>query len=352
MKYPNIINLILFIIFSFYPLVSSAEVQNNSFTRLFIFGDSLSDTGNTSKLFSGLFPKIPPYFKGRLSNGPVWVEHFSQTMNISSEQVFNFAFAGARANQGRFPVPSLDKQVSKYIKWNKNGADPNALYIIWIGANDLINDEDKKNDFQVVSKTSNQIKNQIKVLIHHGAKHFLIPNLPAISLSPFAFEKDAKQKNTKFSEHIGIMTTHYNSLLQQNLNNLTIEYPDVKFIRFDAYLTLKNIMDYASAFGFSNVNQRCNPNGYLNDHLAICNFPDEYLFWDTVHPSAAGHKLLSDFIISTLQYNGYLPKETIDSVNNQDMRLYSNNKKAIQELTSSKLDITKYESMLLYDPLF
>ena len=43
-------------------------------TDLYVFGDSLSDTGNLFALTFGIEPPSPPYFDGRFSDGPVWVE--------------------------------------------------------------------------------------------------------------------------------------------------------------------------------------------------------------------------------------------------------------------------------------
>ena len=43
------------------------------FSEIVVFGDSLSDTGNLNLASGGVFAG-PPYFSGRFSNGPVWVE--------------------------------------------------------------------------------------------------------------------------------------------------------------------------------------------------------------------------------------------------------------------------------------
>ena len=56
-------------------LCLARSVNAQSFTDLLVFGDSLSETGNVQVGSEGVFPASPPYFEGRWSNGPVWVEH-------------------------------------------------------------------------------------------------------------------------------------------------------------------------------------------------------------------------------------------------------------------------------------
>ena len=63
-----------------------------------VFGDSLSDTGNLFAATGGTNP-IPPYFNGRFSNGPVWVETLAASLGLPVNPSLlggtNYAFAGA-----------------------------------------------------------------------------------------------------------------------------------------------------------------------------------------------------------------------------------------------------------------
>ena len=54
-----------------------------SFSRVFVFGDSLSDTGNLASVI-GPFP-APPYFMNRVSNGPVAVEALAARLGHTAE---------------------------------------------------------------------------------------------------------------------------------------------------------------------------------------------------------------------------------------------------------------------------
>ena len=54
-------------------------------SNLVIFGDSLSDmgNGNSEPLVSVVFSS-PPYWQGRFSNGPVWIEHVSDGYGLNT----------------------------------------------------------------------------------------------------------------------------------------------------------------------------------------------------------------------------------------------------------------------------
>lgn len=315
------------------------------FSRLYVFGDSLSDTGNTFELLSGTLPESPPYYKGRFSNGLVWVENLSKQLNIPKELVINYAFGGARAMQDSLPIPSLEKQVTQYIKYNTS-ADPNALYVVWAGANDVMNDVDKLNYKQIMKAVSSRVTAQLRILINHGAKTFFIPNLPNISSTPLAQEKDALYGNKKYSEHINEMTLLYNQLLAVSLDNLQREFPEVHFINFDTYDLINESSDILKSYGIKFFTQRCNPNWFAYNLLSSCSNPQEYLFWDTVHPTGTIHIILAQFILESLQENGYGAHDSLVEPNAHDLLIMQTNLKAIKSLTSKKLDLFSKELIL------
>ena len=110
--------------------VSFASLGRESGTKLVIFGDSLSDQGNTYTVTSALGTPTPPpqaYWEGRFSNGPIWAEYFAQYLGVrlvASSQVrsgkdaegVNFAWGGATSQLANLdpagvPVPGFLGQV-------------------------------------------------------------------------------------------------------------------------------------------------------------------------------------------------------------------------------------------------
>src|SRR3954454_11101885 len=64
----------------------AAPAQAGPYSALYSFGDSLSDTGNAliiSSTVPGLQPQpVPPYFNGRFSNGPNWIDQLSARLGL------------------------------------------------------------------------------------------------------------------------------------------------------------------------------------------------------------------------------------------------------------------------------
>ena len=66
-----------FVIFS---VMLPMKAMASNFSQFYVFGDSLSDTGNIFTATEGLtnpetaVPPNPPYAPGRFSNGDIWVD--------------------------------------------------------------------------------------------------------------------------------------------------------------------------------------------------------------------------------------------------------------------------------------
>jgi phospholipase/lecithinase/hemolysin len=66
--------------------------------------------------------------------------------------------------------------------------------------------------------------------------------------------------------------------------------PGIRFHRLDTYTLLNAIVANAQAYGFANVTEAC-----VRPNVApfTCQRPDEYLFWDGIHPSRATHTIVA-----------------------------------------------------------
>src|SRR5215469_5209634 len=101
--------------------------------NLVVFGDSLSDNGN-SYATDGL-PK-PPYFEGRWTNGYNWVDDFTQITGLPAATAYlenggtNFAVGGSTSEL-------LGAQILVYLATVGGKANPADLFAIWIGGNDF-----------------------------------------------------------------------------------------------------------------------------------------------------------------------------------------------------------------------
>ncbi len=264
-----------FVLFSLsLPVKASAAID-----QLYVFGDSLSDTGNTYKATQGIIPPSPPYFQGRFSNGPVWVEDLASSLGVKQT---NFAFGGATTgteNVGFFGqfvnvLPGLDQQVKTFTAANPT-ADPNGLYVLWAGANDYLGGG-VLNPQQPVSN----LQKAVTSLASLGAKNFLVANLPDLGKLPGT-------RNDPNAGGLNTLTTLHNSGLSATLSGLT--QTGLNIIPLDVDSLFNQAIATPQKFGFTNVTDPC-----LNTQTsAVCANPDQYFFWDQLHPTTYTHSIIA-----------------------------------------------------------
>lgn len=249
---------------------SVASAQN--FDRVYVFGDSLSDVGNVFKTTKGEDPPSPPYFRGRYSNGPVWVEYLASNLKLTSNSDTNFAFGGATTGDYQGTPPGLLAQINNF-KVTHSSADPNALYILWAGANDYLGGVTDS------TKPINNLAIAVKSLSVVGAKNIVVVNLPDLGKLPAT-------RTSQRSDSLNDLTKKHNSGLTASLNGLRQELrPDVNITYLDVNSLFNQIISTPGKFGFKNVTSPC------LSKVSICEHPNEYLFWDNIHPTTAAHKL-------------------------------------------------------------
>src|SRR6185295_12709203 len=130
----------------------AVPTQAQQFSQVYVFGDSLSDAGYFRPVLgaAGVPPSLLAIL-GRFTTapGPVWSEliasHYGAPTGPSNANNGNiFAQGGARVAQNSSATPAgaaqrpITTQVNEYLTRAGGSADPNALYAIWAGANDVI----------------------------------------------------------------------------------------------------------------------------------------------------------------------------------------------------------------------
>ncbi|WP_414549846.1 SGNH/GDSL hydrolase family protein [Anabaena sp. CCY 0017] len=282
-----------FVLFSFMlPMKASAAI----FSQLYVFGDSTVDNGNFFRLTQDNFgigiPPIP-YFEGRISNGLVWVEYLAADLGLTTN---NFAFAGATtgdSNTLNVNLPGLTQQIQLFSSILPNlQADTDALYIVSAGANDYLGAGNQ--DF---TQPVNNLLNVVTNLASVGAKNFLIANLPNLGNTPDINDPIA-------SAGLNLLTGFHNSALSQGLQFLSQQQPNLNINLFDVNSLISQITNNSGEFGLTNVTDRCLEQSIefivATGNFTQCSNPDEYLFWDNIHPTTATHRLIADAALVAL----------------------------------------------------
>ncbi|TAF06003.1 MAG: CHRD domain-containing protein [Nostocales cyanobacterium] len=266
----------------------------NPFDNLVIFGDSLSDKGNLYQASGNTFPPLP-YYQGRFSNGPIWVDYFTDNLEFSNESVRNFAFGGANTGLnnvfGGYTVPGLLTEIEQFKAINAvNPVSEDTLYVIWAGANDFLNPP--ADPVQAVKDAIANISNAIATLTSLGAKEFVVANLTDLGVIPLSIDNNNSAKGTAIS-------LAFNNALSQALDNLEIGL-NIDTSLVDIFGLSASVQANPEIYNFTNLTERLiTATGNVN--------PDEYAFWDDVHPTTRLHQLVYQTFAETLLDDGIIP---------------------------------------------
>jgi len=300
---------------------SPARATTLDFSALYFFGDSLSDTGNTA---IGTFGAIPPpttYAGGEFSNGPIWADYLAGSLGFAAPTPFlaspfgpsvSFAFGGTgtgleQTNPAGGIVPGLLGQVGAFndIFGGAGGApvpgtaDPDALYVVWSGANDFLlagAPPPAVGFTPVPTITSANIGDAIGALHAAGAKNFLVLNLPDLGATPMGSTIPG----------ISADTDAHNAELDLVLAGLAASLVDLNLFFFDVHSLVADILADPLAFGFPAGGAPgpaldCLFGGFCPDLSAdFAGAGDGFFFWDIIHPTTAAHSLIADGAFAAL----------------------------------------------------
>jgi phospholipase/lecithinase/hemolysin len=274
---------------------SGAAHDEIRISSLLVFGDSLSDTGNLSLATEGAYASAP-YAAGRASNGPLWVDHLAAALDVPRVAPAliggtNHAWAGGETGQGVSDsgTPNLGLQVQMFLGSQSLTGD--ELIAIWAGANDVF-------QFSNTPKTAAQnVADNIVTLALAGGETFLVLSLDGIEQTP-AIKGTAAELPTE------IWVDDFRDALDDVIDDLEddierITGNEITIIEFDAGELFVDILDDPEDYGLSNVTDPACPgcNTGLPDPSAsrtVVAHPDEYAFWDLVHPTRVVHRIIGD----------------------------------------------------------
>jgi thermolabile hemolysin len=273
------------------------------FSNLALFGDSLSDIGNIAQA-----PLINTpgtyYWNGRFSNGPVYAESFTTGLGLpmltrSTVTGGNdFAYGGAKTTGTSFPdnlfVKDIDDQVSQYL--SSRTANGTTLYVVFAGANDLLQGQTN------MSVPINSLQTSMNRLVTAGARTFLVFNLPPLGNTP-RFNGSASTM-TQYNN----LTQQYNTALATMVNGLHASNPPVTVYQFDVSALVKSAITNPQAFGLTNVTNSAapglTPGASSYDTSKEVPNPNEYVFWDDIHPTTFVHAILAQRALDLFRLPG------------------------------------------------
>ncbi|MHB9808182.1 autotransporter outer membrane beta-barrel domain-containing protein [Pantoea ananatis] len=314
---------------------------------LTVFGDSLSDTGNVGR------------FTYNSATNPLYDEILARqaglTLQPSSQGGSNYAAGGAVAVPAINSQFNTQDQVARYLASTNGRADPNGLYIHWIGGNDLAAAVALPPlATTLIDNSAGAAVSQVKALLNAGAGTVIVPTVPNVGatpalieaiLQPFsaaavsaafqsldaaatpnsaarqqaiqaAFNQAARQLSgvpavrdllaqqlfaawQQLSAQAAALTARYNQLEENALANT-----QGNIVRVDINGLFSEVIDNPAVYGLSNTAGMACPPGTSSvdctSSTAGFSSQQNYLFADRLHPSPAVHAIIADYIQSIL----------------------------------------------------
>jgi outer membrane lipase/esterase len=289
------------LLFAFLVSILPALADPNDFNRVIAFGDSLSDNGN---LFKNLGIPGTPYFQGRFSNGPTWIELLSNPAKSGNpgssmdtfwspplfggvpntggtSQNVNLAIGGAQTVGGL--LPSVQTEINAFQLFGGTFG-PKDLVSVQGGANDFFNGS--TNPVGVAANEINNIALIAKAFAANaGGGTILVSNLPNLGATPNAIS------GGPVVQQAGLLATLvYNATLNAGTQQLAAQFAGTNFVQMDWFAFSNVIAANPGAFGFTNITNGCVMTPSCDKVTAA-----GFAFWDGVHPTEAVHELLARY---------------------------------------------------------
>ena len=284
-----------------------------TFDETVFFGDSLTDAG----FFRPLLPASAQPVTGQFTTNPgfVWAQYLADYYGTNASTAWlatgatpradtgtNYAVGGARNGTDSVGAlgytPSLNSQVNAYLARTGGKANPNALYTVWGGANDLFA---ITAGAPVQATLTSAVAAQVGIvgrLQNAGAQYILVPTIPDLGITP-----GFRAQGAAAAAQGTALSTNYNNALFS-----TLAAQNLRVIPLNTFTLLREVVANPGAYNLRNVtgtacqpqitaqSLTCNPTSY-----ATPDAPQAYAFADGVHPTTAAHKLLSDYAVATIE---------------------------------------------------
>ena len=301
-------------------LALSAEAA--TVNQLIVFGDSNVDIGRAaSRLVRDDMPGLPPpnTVGGRSSDGTIIPEFIADRIGVDQ---LNFGWGGARSDRvniigGEATFTGLEQQVDEFVGGLAGAAaDPDALYILWAGSNNLFGDIvngtfqllDKSSEADVRAAVSGVVADLTKAvtrLADLGARNIVVANrttrpILSDSATPWALpDLDPAMSGIQNAELNDAAGNALNDALDALIPGLDAGIAaDVLLFDADAYI--RDIIAASGTNGFLPYSDA--PADYcINQPDGDCS---DLINYDGAHKTSAVHSILADNFIEQFNLMG------------------------------------------------
>ncbi|XP_015951464.1 GDSL esterase/lipase At5g03610 isoform X1 [Arachis duranensis] len=304
-------------------LQAEARVRHYGPTKLFVFGDSYVDAGNTRKDQPGSWKQpygitFPGKPAGRFSDGRVFSDYIAKYLGLKSPVPYNlrkmmpnnlkygmnFAYGGTGVFNTTSKNPNMTIQIDffeKLIKENVYTASDlsNSIAYVSVAGNDYnyyltINGSIQGFPSYIASVINQTTKDLIRIK-NLGVKKVAIGGLQPLGCLPLITSTSSFQKcNETFNNLVAI----HNNLLNQSITKLKQSYKG-GFLIIDLFDSFTSVLNHPKTYNLHNELIPCclgTSQGFTcgdvdNNNVKkykVCENPKTAFFWDLFHPTQAG----------------------------------------------------------------
>jgi len=299
--------------------LGAQAAQAQQFSNVISFGDSLTDAGNASRsdLNPATFDGNSFTTNGDLVHAQLIAQYYGYNQTESVIGGYNYAFGGSCAQAAGACVapafPRLNQQIGLYLGGAGGAADPNALYTVWSGANDIfgaIGGGVWATSPAIIggsTAVATAVLTNVTTLQNAGANYIVVYNLPDLARTPQFNTAPVAQQGA-----FNLATVSYNAALSAGLEGRD------GIIAINTFALVNEAIANPGYFGFSNVtgiacgpglpgvvsSVACGAVGSGNPFTYAAGTNLSFLFADGVHPSGAAHQLLANVVTATIAAPG------------------------------------------------
>ncbi|WCJ33503.1 GDSL esterase/lipase At2g30310 [Euphorbia peplus] len=305
----------------------------SKFPAIFIVGDSVMDTGNNNYISTLLQANYLPYGQnyktslptGRFSNGKLLSDMLTSFLGIKESLPpfldptlsngdlttgVNFASAGSgfddltSLTSKAIPISQQIQNFKLHINRMKGLVGEvkaisivnSAFIVLSAGSNDwffnyydiptrrLQYDVSGYQDFLL-----DRVQNFIKELHGIGCRSIMVSGLAPTGCFPF--QRELKKTSTCIEDQ-NKDSIGYNEKLVKLLSELQRTLPGIKLVYNDFYTPMIEMLNNPNNYGLVETTKGCCVNilSVCNrKNIGTCKNPDQFLFWDGVHPTVAAY---------------------------------------------------------------
>ena len=303
--------------------LSSLAVTRIHPNTLIVFGDGNVDNGLTYATYH--FPISPPYWHGRFSNGPVYVEYLAHSFglimdpkirpNYNRHRLFyDYAYYNAvilkqdqilSRNLHNYMSPLLRTEINQFLAAKPSIYPHTALVLLDIGSNDIAARQCLVKPWHCLRDIIAVLTRRVLQLCAHGYRNFVIV-LPADLQSEPGYQH-IKQMNHNQKLYADILP-NYQAEFSQVRTRVEMRYPSARILLFNKMQADKKIQ---AEYRIPSSNP-CYNNGmppyYLSKVAPVCHDPAEHMYFDNYFYATAAQRQLAHYVQVAMRNHGNLQR--------------------------------------------